>query len=57
MSLRSEEGVFSGCKSHSIRIAYDLDLFLDIFPPAGVLVYFLNRLWRSFVYVAVGWGS
>ena len=29
MSLLSEEGVFSGCKSHSIRIDYDLDLLLD----------------------------
>ena len=53
MCLRSEEGVFSGCKSHSIRIAYDIDLSLDFFPPARVLVYFLKSLCRSFVYIVV----
>ena len=36
--LRSEEGVFSGWESHSIKVAYDFDLLYDFLPPAIILV-------------------
>ena len=39
---RRVEAVFSECESHSIRITYDYDLLHDFFPPASVLVFFLE---------------
>ena len=42
--MRSEEGVFLGCESQSIKTMYGIDLYLDYIPPAIVLVYFLKRV-------------
>ena len=56
--MRSEEGVFSGCESHSIRIMYGSDLLYDFLPPASVLVYFLKRMRIMLVlYACRGYGG
>ena len=42
--MRSEEGVLSGCESHSIKTMYGFDIYLDFLPPAIVLLPFLKRV-------------
>ena len=54
--LRSEEGVFSGWESHSIKVVYDFDLLYDFLPPEIILV-LLKRVCTLVLGVCSGCGG
>ena len=53
--LRSEEGDFKGCETHSIKVVKHFDLLYDFLPPAIIMV-LLKRVWALVPNVCRGCG-